>query len=183
MNNAPQMTTAEARQHATFTALMWALSYPGRAQRLPASGLAAFAHVAEALLDLETGFYCSDTQLAAQLAHSGARQLPPEAAPYQLYPQLDAAALAAIARAPLGSYADPEDGATLVLGCTLGSGQALRLRGPGIAEQAGLRVGRLPAAFWELRARAVSYPLGWDCFLLGENYVVGLPRTTLVEVC
>ncbi len=178
----PLMTPAEARQHATFTALMWALSYPGRVQRLPAAGRIAFANVAEALLDLETGFCCPDAELAALLARSGARTLSPEAAPYQFYPQIDEAALAAIERAPIGNYAEPEDAATLVIGCTLGDGQVLSLRGPGIVEATELRVGGLPAAFWELRARAINYPLGWDCFLLAEDCVLGLPRTTIVEV-
>ena len=58
---------------------------------------------------------------------------------------------------------------------------ALRLSGPGIAGTAQLAVGGVDPAFWPLRARA-AYPLGWDLFLVGEGEVVGIPRSTLVEV-
>jgi alpha-D-ribose 1-methylphosphonate 5-triphosphate synthase subunit PhnH len=177
----PVMSTAEGRQHAAFTAMMWALSYPGRPQRLPAGGRDAFALIGETLVDLETGYFSPDASLAAALARTGGRALPPPQAPYQLYPQLDEARLDLLAAAPVGTYADPDLGATLVIGCALGAGPALTLRGPGIPGAATLRLGGIPAGLWPLRARAV-YPLGWDLLFVSGDQLVGLPRTTSVEV-
>ena len=178
----PTMTSAEAREHAAFTALMWALSYPGRPQRLPARGMAAFGAIGAALVDLETGYFTQDAALAAALADTGGRALPPARAPYQFYPTLTAAALDALRAAPVGTYADPDGGATLVLGCVLGSGPTLTLSGPGISGSAQLRVGGLPEQLWSLRAAAGPFPLGWDLLLVDGDQVVGLPRSTAVEV-
>lgn len=179
--SAPLMSAAEAHQHAAFSAMMWALSYPGRPQRLPAAGPAAFALIGATLVDIEAGYFTPDAALAAELARTGARALPPERAPYQLYPQLDAAALAALVAAPVGTYLDPDLGATLVLGCELGAGQALTLAGPGIARAITVHVGGLPAELWRLRA-AAAYPLGWDMLLVAGDQLLGLPRSTAVEV-
>jgi alpha-D-ribose 1-methylphosphonate 5-triphosphate synthase subunit PhnH len=177
----PRMTEIEARNHATFTALMWALSYPGRPQPLPENGDAA-ATVGAALLDLETSYFTPDAALDALLARMGARRRGPGEARYQFYPALGAEELGLLAAAPLGSYAYPDDSATLVVGCELGRGARLRLRGPGVDGEVELRVGGLPAEFWEHRAAAIRYPLGWDVFLVAGRSVVGLPRTTAVEV-
>jgi alpha-D-ribose 1-methylphosphonate 5-triphosphate synthase subunit PhnH len=179
---APTFHASEARQHATFTALMWALSYPGRVQTLPTTGLTAFAAIAEALVDLETSYYCADPELATLLAQTGGRLLPIAQAAYQFYPQLDEHTLESLTQAPIGSFADPEDGATLVLGCRSGAGQRCVLRGPGIQGTSEMLIAGLPTAFWELRARSINYPLGWDCFLVAGDQLIGLPRTTIVEV-
>lgn len=177
----PAMSPSEVRQHAAFTAMMWALSYPGRPQRLPAGGLDALALIGETLVDLETGYYTPDPALAASLAHTGGRALPPDRAPYQLYPRLTDTDLATIAAAPAGTYLDPDLGATLVVGCTLGEGATLTLVGPGIARALTLRVGGIPAGLWRLRSQ-LRYPLGWDLLLVADDQVLGLPRTTAVEV-
>jgi alpha-D-ribose 1-methylphosphonate 5-triphosphate synthase subunit PhnH len=149
----PRMTEAEALNQATFAALMWALSYPGRPR-----------------------------DLARRLARTGGRARPADSAAYQFYPALDDAALSDIARAPTGTYRYPDESATLVLACGLGAGRELRLSGPGVLDQAALRVGGVPDALWELRAQACHFPLGWDIFLVAGRQVVGLPRTTTIEV-
>lgn len=177
----PAMAGGEALQHAAFTALMWALSYPGRPQRLPAAGPAAFALIGETLVDLETGYFTPDAALSAALARTGGRLLPPGRAPYHLYPRLDEATLAQLAAAPAGTHLDPDLGATLVLGCALGEGPELTLMGPGVARAITLRAGGLPPGLWRLRG-ALAYPLGWDMLLVDGDQVVGLPRTTAVEV-
>ena len=101
---------------------------------------------------------------------------------YQFYPQLNAATLALLGDAPAGTYTYPDESATLLLGCTLGVGSRLRLRGPGIATFAELRIDGIPKAFWALREQVCRYPLGWDVLLVADNRVVGLPRTTQIEV-
>ncbi|MBX0329387.1 phosphonate C-P lyase system protein PhnH [Oscillochloris sp. ZM17-4] len=179
---APMMSPADARQHAAFTALMWALSYPGRPARLPAAGPDALGLIGETLVDLETGFFTPDAALAARLARTGGRGLPAAAAPYQFYPRLGPAELELLAAAPVGSHAAPDLGATVVVGCAIGQGARLRLSGPGIAGSCEVLVGGLPDELWELRAATVRAPLGWDLFLVAGELVLGVPRTTAVEV-
>lgn len=179
----PRMTGPEARNHETFTALLWATSYPGRSRRLPTSGIAAFATIADALVDLETSYFTDDAALAPLLLRTGGRPRTPEQAMYQFYPRVSEATLASIAEAPVGTHRYPDESATLILGCTLGAGPTLRLSGPGIATPATLRVGGLPDAFWTLRAQACRFPLGWDLLLVVDGAaVVALPRAVQIEV-
>jgi len=178
----PALSAAEARAQATFTALMWALSQPGQAQQLPAGGLAAFSAIAEALIDLETSYYTDHPELHQILARSGARARPSSAAMYQFYPQLSAATLSLLGDAPAGTYTYPDESTTLILGCALGGGSRLRLRGPGIATVTELWVDGIPVAFWALREQICRYPLGWDVLFVAGDCVLGLPRTTQIEV-
>jgi alpha-D-ribose 1-methylphosphonate 5-triphosphate synthase subunit PhnH len=178
----PRMSQAESISHATFSALMWSLSYPGRAHLLPHGGLTAFATLADTLLDIETSYHTDYPAFAPTLARTGARSLPPAAAMYHFYPALAEPALGPLADAPAGSYAYPDASATLVLGCRFGAGRRLSLTGPGITRTQTLWVEQVPDGFWALRERACRYPLGWDVFLVADRQVVGLPRTTLVEV-
>lgn len=177
----PTMRVDEAQQRNAFMAMLWALSYPGRPQRLPTSGLAAFGLIGATLVDLETGFFTPDPTLAAELALTGGRSLPPDQAPYQFYPRLTSDDLPMLAAAPVGTYRDPDLGATLVLGCRLDDGPSLVLRGPGVAQPRTLQVGGLPGELWALR-QTLGYPRGWDIVLLDGDQMVGLPRTTSVEV-
>jgi alpha-D-ribose 1-methylphosphonate 5-triphosphate synthase subunit PhnH len=173
----PAYTQAEAAQHATFTALMGALSFPGRAYDLPAGD--AFDLIADALLDLETSAYTPVGKLAERLALTGARLLSPDVAAYHFYPSgsLD---LATVAQAHTGDMLYPDTAATLVIGCDfhLGDEPTHIWTGAGIqgAHHTALT---LPDEFWGIRARA-AYPLGWDVFLTDGRRVVGLPRTTRV---
>lgn len=178
----PLMNPQEERNHATFTALMRALSHPGREQTLPDTGLAAFVAIGEALVDLETSYYTPHDALAATLARTGARFLSPTQARYQFYPHLHDQHLDYLRVAPAGDYVAPEDSATLVVGCVIGSGPAMELRGPGIRSAIEVRIDGLPAAFWSLRAGTLRYPLGWDVFLVAGDRVIGLPRTTRAEM-
>ncbi|WP_287496202.1 phosphonate C-P lyase system protein PhnH [Pandoraea sp. CB10b_02] len=60
----------------------------------------------------------------------------------------------------------------------------LRLRGPGIATHSDVTVGGLDAAFWRARAAlAPRFPAGLDLLVTAGDTVLGLPRTTHVEVC
>jgi alpha-D-ribose 1-methylphosphonate 5-triphosphate synthase subunit PhnH len=175
----PLFTTQEAQEQAVFKALMWALSRPGEAQPLGVQ-TEALSAVGRTLLDLETSFYTSDPALYQTFRRLGARAEVPERAAYQFFPQVDRSGLEAIGKAPIGSLLHPEQAATLVV---VSASQALRLRlrGPGIQNSRELKLG-LPAELWSLREERVAYPLGWDLFVLEPPYVVGIPRTTRVEV-
>lgn len=178
----PTMSTSEMRTRQTFAALMWALNYPGRTYTLPGYGLEVFTAIAEALVDLETSCYTTFPGLQGSLMHTGARMRPPDAAQYHFYPELNDAILPLLGEAPIGNYAYPDESATLVIGCTLGVGQLLRLSGPGVSARNAIWVKGIPESFWTLRDHACQYPLGWDVFLVSQNQVVGLPRTTCIEV-
>ena len=178
----PLISEPEGRTQQTFAALMWALSYPGRPQTLAGTGLARFELIAEALIDLETSYYTADQELAQRLRFTGARAYPPATAQYQFYPVLTSSDLDSVADAPVGTYAYPDEGATIVVGCTAGEGDMVSLSGPGIQHPLRLQVAGLPSRFWHVREQAIRYPLGWDIFLVTADSVIGVPRSTIVEV-
>lgn len=185
----PTMAADEARAHGTFKALMWALSFPGRPQKLGVPADQAILAIADALIDLETTFYTPDLALAPKLALTGARSASRQLADYHFYPTLTPGDAEALRDAPTGSYDLPDNSATIVIGCDLpGSpddrldSYRLRLSGPGIHDQAEILVGRIPSVLWQVRAEAIRYPLGWDIVLVSGNVAVGIPRTTRVEV-
>ncbi len=196
------ITERERLTHGIFTACMWVLSHPGRIQRLRTAGDAyappaalaisgsstpmaqydAFVAIAQTLLDLETSYYTPDAALDREFARTGARQLPPEQAMYQFYPALSVDALEKLKAAPVGSYEYPDNSATLIVGCTFGTGPDRRWRGPGIDGEVRVAVGGVPEELWIFRQQAVRYPLGWDLLLVAGDLLMGLPRATLVEV-
>lgn len=180
----PLFSPQEARTRATFLALMWSLSYPGRSYELPEEGQAAYLAIAQALLDLETSYYTPDAALAQSLAQTGARALSSQRAAYHFYPTLDEPLLPTVRQASIGTLLYPDQGATLIIGCTLGQGQTLRMSGPGIPMDVDqvVQVAGIPAGFWELRRQANRYPRGWDVLLVDTYRVLGLPRTTLVTL-
>jgi alpha-D-ribose 1-methylphosphonate 5-triphosphate synthase subunit PhnH len=178
----PTYTAADAATYATFQALMSALSHPGRGYPLPtATGTPAIDLIAQTLLDLETTYFTPEADVARLLARTGARARNANEAAYHVYTRVDEAALSMIRHASVGTLAFPDTAATLILGCTLGAGAALRLAGPGIRTEAHLHVGGLPDDFWAVRQHTNRFPLGWDVFLVDGWQVVGLPRSTSVE--
>ncbi len=176
------MTEAESRTQATFTALMWALSYPGRVYDFPAQGRRALTAIAETLIDLETSYYTPDPELARYIAALGGRSAAAEDAAYHFYPELCAQHMPGLEQALQGTFMEPDTAATLFIACRVGAGARLSLTGPGVPKTAALNVGGLPEGFWTLRQRTLRFPLGWDIFLVGDSAVAGLPRTTVVEV-
>lgn len=177
MPAAPVQTPAEARDNATYAALMWALARPGLPRDLPAPGEGA---IIDALLDAECRAHATDPQLLPALARAGAEIAGIEAADHVFLGQLTDVAL--LARIACGSDLYPDDGATVVLRARIGTGPALRLTGPGIDGALDLRLGDLPAGFWPARAQAIRYPMGWDLFIIDGARVIGLPRSTRIEV-
>jgi alpha-D-ribose 1-methylphosphonate 5-triphosphate synthase subunit PhnH len=180
----PVYTHDEALTRQTFLALMWSSSYPGRAYELFTNGADAFHSIGDTLLDLETSFYSPDNEFALYLRRSGARSLSPDLAAYHFYPMLDSSMLGLVKMANVGTLMYPDQSATLFIGCTLDVGTTYRLEGPGIppGTEQFVQVSGIPSEFWELRARAIRYPRGWDVYLVDENRVVGIPRTTKLMV-
>lgn len=103
----------------------------------------------------------------------------------------DPARCPALERFAFGTGESPEHSATLIVdvpalaaGHTGTGGLHLRLRGPGIAAHADVTVGGLDTAFWQARAAlAPRFPAGLDLLIASGDTVLGLPRTTHVEVC
>jgi len=189
----PVFSPQEAQERETFLALMWALSRPGEVKtfggasgledsRMAASAVPSLESVGKAVLDLETSFYTEEASLRQSFERLGARFLGPEKAAYQFYPAVGEAQLEALGRASVGSLLAPDGSATAVVACSFERGVKLRLSGPGVLAQREITVSGLPKAFWALRDERVSFPLGWDVFLVSaKSEVIGIPRSTKVE--
>lgn len=178
----PIYDAAEKRTRETFLALMWSLSYPGKVHHLPEDERDSFVLIAETLLDLETTYTTHDEILEAFIATTGTRRAEIDRAAYVFYPTLTEADLEALKHANTGTIFYPDESATLILGAKLKVGDAMNLTGPGIKAETSLQIGGLPTAFWELRQRVIRYPLGWDVLLVDGRQVIGLPRTTVIEM-
>ncbi|NIZ10036.1 phosphonate C-P lyase system protein PhnH [Pseudooceanicola sp. HF7] len=185
----PQPSAFESRCNATYDALMWALSRPGLPRDLPPfdpddlpAGLAHPAHAAliDALIDRECTVHCENPELARHAARSGAAPGTPRTADHLFLDGLATPDLLGDLRQ--GSDLHPEDGATLVLPARLGQGAPLRLSGPGVDGTLDVRLAGLPEGFWQTRARIMRYPMGFEVFLTDGARVLGLPRSTRVEV-
>lgn len=173
----PVPDALEARTNATFEALMWAMSRPGSVQVLPAPGLAG---IAEALLDRECRVFCDDPALADRIAAFGAAPMPLPLADHcflSLGSTIDR-----LAQVAVGSALYPDDGATVVAEAQFGTGQRLRLTGPGIETHAEVSLDGIAPGFWAMRAALCRYPAGFDLFLICGAQVIGLPRSTIIEV-
>lgn len=173
----PAPSEFEARTNATFEALMWALSRPGLTRDLPAPGQAG---IVEALLDRECNVYCADPDLARIAAATGAALVTQEQADHLFLDMLPGAD--ALRQIALGSDLYPETGATLVCNARLGQGAALRISGPGCNGAVDVKVAGLPDGFWQMRARLMRYPMGFELFLVEGAQVLGVPRSSQVEV-
>lgn len=164
---------------------MNALSHPGQTFELELA-IDALPHnllaIGESLLDLETSFFTSNLELGEALTRTSARSETPDSAEYHFYPVLTPAMLEMVQVAPVGDMVYPDRGATLIIGCRFNCGPTLKLSGPGIQSEETFRVNSLPVDFWSLRAETIRYPLGWDIFLVHDNQVVGIPRTTEITI-
>lgn len=166
----------ETRTNATFEALMWALSRPGTVQTLPAPGMAG---IAEALIDRECRVFCDDPALSRQVAPFGATLVPVALADHAFLSLLDTGRLTQVA---VGSDLYPDAGATVLAPARFDIGQGLRLSGPGIETALDIRLDGIGAGVWPLRAARCRYPAGFDLFLIDGVQVIGLPRSTTIEV-
>lgn len=169
----------ESRTNATFEALMGALSRPGTVHTLPSPDPLG---IAEALLDRECRVFCEDAALSAQIAALGAALVPVALADHCFLGLEGATGLAQLAQVPVGSDLYPDAGATVIAAARFGSGQRLRLTGPGIETATEIALEGMAPGLWPLRASRCRYPAGFDLFLLCGAQVIGLPRSTQIEV-
>jgi alpha-D-ribose 1-methylphosphonate 5-triphosphate synthase subunit PhnH len=66
---------------------------------------------------------------------------------------------------------------------SLTQGDARVWRGPGIESERTVRIAGLSETFWRERAELTAqFPCGIDCYFVSGGALVGLPRTTHVEV-
>lgn len=180
MSQALLLPTAEdMRTNATFDALMWALARPGRVQPLPFPGLLALA---ESLLDRECSFYCSNEALKADIARTGANAVALDEAEYVFASVGNQADLFALSTMLSGNLLYPDASATIFAEAQIGSGTGLRLTGPGINGALDIAIGGVHPDFWTLRAEIIRYPLGWDIYLADGASLIGIPRSTKIEV-
>lgn len=173
---APNPTDDDLRDTAAFEAMMWAMARPGTVQTLPEG----IADLALALLDRETRVHCDDPDLARRVALTGAALVPAPQADHAFC--TTAGVMAALAVLPAGSALYPDEGATLVMPAAIGDGALLRLIGPGIDGRAELRLGSVPEGLFDLRSARCSYPAGIDIVFVDGRRIIGLPRSTAVEV-
>ncbi|MFS8050082.1 phosphonate C-P lyase system protein PhnH [Rhizobium sp. BR 314] len=148
-------TVDDTRTNATFEDLMWALSRPGQPRDMSEEG---FWSLAESLLDRECSFHCEDdASLSSVLTATGAHPAPLAEADY-VFAAIDSAEkLKVLASLRIGSLAYPDDAATLFAPARIGSGQRLRLSGPGIRDSITVDIDGVDPAFWQMRARAIRY--------------------------
>ncbi|MEO1538133.1 MAG: phosphonate C-P lyase system protein PhnH [Pseudomonadota bacterium] len=173
----PQPSDFETLTNATFDALMWALSRPGLLRQLPEPGMAGMV---DALIDRECRVFAASEALELRAARSGAEIVDVAEADHVF---IDAISdLGLLDQLSLGSDLYPETGATLVMPAQFGGGSALRLTGPGVDGEVIVRVDGLYPAFWEKRRNVMRYPMGFELFLIDGDRVLGLPRSTNVEV-
>ena len=166
---------AEARCNRTFEALMWAMARPGQVRDMGEPGLAP---VVEALIDRECVVHTDSATLAPFIANTGATPGTIEMADHLFHETLDIEALVSVR---CGTALYPDDGATVVLQAAHGSGTRLRLTGPGVDGTCDITLA-IPPAFWSLRAALCAYPEGFDLLLVDARAVIGIPRSTHVEV-
>lgn len=173
----PLPSPMETEANETFEALLWALSRPGQPKGLPSAGEKP---ILRALLDRECKAYSADPALMPAIMGTGAVLSDLPEADHVFLGKLSS--LEPLDQIALGSDLYPDEGATVVLRAVLGHGPGLRLTGPGIETRLDMQIDHLPRGFWERRRQLSRYPMGFDLFILDGAAVVGIPRSTEVEV-
>jgi alpha-D-ribose 1-methylphosphonate 5-triphosphate synthase subunit PhnH len=177
MQTTPIRSDEETQSNDAFDALLWALSRPGQVRTLPAAGEAALI---TALLDRECAASCDDPLLISAIMQTGAAVADITVADHVFLGKPSNAARLREVR--LGSDLYPDDGATVVVRAGIGNGQGLRLTGPGVDGALEVRLDGISAEFWQTRKSLIRYPMGFDLFVLDGSRVMGLPRSTNIEV-
>jgi len=171
---------------ACFRAVLKAMSFPGAPVELPgvAEPPAALSPAAAAIL-----LTLADTMVTVSLPpgaegadwlafHTGAKTAPAADADFVV-----ARARPALSTLRLGTYDEPEMGATLILDVPdLDAGPRFRLTGPGIAHETLRRLPLDDQFLPEWRALAAKTPLGVDILLCAGTTLIGLPRSLTMEL-
>lgn len=178
---------------AAFRGMLSALSAPGTVELIQAAHEApapigpALGAACLTLLDYDTPVWLDpalDAKAIAWLAfHTGAPVVyQPDRAAFAVI--LSPKDMPALDRFNLGSDEAPETGTTLLVQVPdLREGRGLHWSGPGIASRRSVSIDGLTPAFWTGRhALAPLNPRGLDAFFFAGDRVIGLPRTTRVEV-
>jgi alpha-D-ribose 1-methylphosphonate 5-triphosphate synthase subunit PhnH len=171
-------TDFEAQTNETFRALMWSLSYPGRAHALEDANL---ERIAQTLLDLEVSYYTPDDSLNTKLRATGAKCKTISEADYLFYPSLSGQDVFELHTAKRGNSVYPDESALVIVATNFKRGALVALTGPGIKEKQRLQAD-VPVSFWQVRNEARHYPLGWDVLLCAEDSIIGIPRSTHLEI-
>jgi len=182
---------------AVFRTLLDALARPGTIGTIDAplpaaagddpvrAGLAAFASLLT-LCDYATPVWLAqpDAGLEAALRFHADAPIAATAADAAFAYVHDAAALPPLDTFQPGTPESPETSATVFVRVdALTGGTPLTLSGPGIDGTTRIAPVGLPARFWSERAAFASlFPCGPDFYLVCGAALVGLPRTTHVEV-
>lgn len=169
-------TPEEALAHAVFDALLVAMSRPGEVTMLPQAGL---LQMIDTLIDLDTTTHNLVPDLQAAILASRTRLVALERAEH-VFVTTPEEATAIAARLSVGDALYPDLGATLYIACPH-QGQKLRLSGPGIETVTEIETA-LPAAFWQARTAACTYPAGFDLVIVAGSRLIAIPRSTKVEV-
>lgn len=172
----PAPSSAETRDNAAFDTLLWALSRPGLPRDLPEPREGS---IITALLDRECLVYSADPLLLPEIMRTGAELADIDQADHVFLGAM--ASSDPLAEISIGSDFYPDDGATLIVRANIGSGNAVRLTGPGIEDAVTVQLGGLPDGFWKARAARLRYPMGFDLFFVDGARVVGVPRSTKIE--
>ncbi|MDR3097926.1 MAG: phosphonate C-P lyase system protein PhnH [Paraburkholderia sp.] len=167
------------------TSLPAASSESGTASDTPRAGLAAFAALLT-LCDYATPVWLAqpDAALAAALRFHADAPLAPTPREAAFAYVHDAAALPPLDAFACGTPESPEQSVTVFVRVdALTGGPLVTLRGPGIESAQTIAPVGLPARFWEARAElAPLFPCGIDFYFVCGAQIMGLPRTTRVEV-
>lgn len=178
---------------AAFRTALQALAYPGRIWPMsieadvPPGGHAASSVLMLALLDADTALWLSPALAACPVGHwlrfhTGCR-LTSDLRQAQFVWVGTGDPVPALSALALGSDADPQTSATLLLDVPdLQGGEPYVLSGPGIAGEQTLAVRGLPTNFAAQWAdNHAAFPRGVDLLLASDRALVGLPRTVRVR--
>ena len=186
---------------AMFRVALEALSHPGRCMtvshdaEVPQTGHPASAALLLALLDTDCTLWLSpslaNSDAAAWLRFHTGCQLVNNAEQAMFAWVAAGDAMPALVSFSQGSDNAPDQSATCVLDLPLLDAKASResiaaqwaLKGPGIQDVNHLSVGGLAADFLaQWAANHASFPRGVDLFLASAQQLVGLPRTTSIQL-
>jgi alpha-D-ribose 1-methylphosphonate 5-triphosphate synthase subunit PhnH len=169
--------------HRTFVALMRSLAEPGRRTHLPASMEPALAMGLLALADVDTTFAIDDDDdhpwVRSIATVTGARPVSIEVADLVVLDR----AVDLVGKVRVGTSLRPEDGAKVFIGVSESDDRSqVELSGPGVPGVRLLELAVPPAIASRLGAASGVFPAGFDAWLVAAGSVIGIPRTTRIEM-